>query len=83
MTDIEELNLPCCTMCGQRLEWVDCDQCGGEGYFDTDDFDVYHPGDRDQGRSERCTECHGCGGWWECANAELHIYEAQELEASE
>lgn len=32
------------------IEWEDCDECGGTGWINTDDF-----------REIKCPECYGCG----------------------
>jgi hypothetical protein len=60
----------CCTHCGQELDYEECDQCGGDGYFDDEwlmeeDPLWYQPGD-----TEACTQCGGEGGWHYCSNRE-------------
>ena len=59
-----------CPDCGQDMDWIDCDLCGGEGYFDgetlmEEDPLWYGPDD-----IERCEQCEGKGGWWWCSNRE-------------
>jgi hypothetical protein len=50
---------PCVTLCqhcGREMEWIDCEQCGGEGEGEYD--------------TEPCAQCGGMGGWWWCDNQE-------------
>lgn len=56
---------PYCSVCGGYMEWVDCWSCGGEGERDVYEEDPmwYDPGD-----TEKCTECNGAGGYWQCAS---------------
>lgn len=59
---------PYCEHCGEELDREECDQCGGEGYFDgerlmEEDPLWYQPGD-----TERCEQCSGKGGWRLCRN---------------
>mgnify|MGYP007083428909 CR=1 FL=1 len=62
---------PCCEVCGSSMEWVDCDQCAGEGYSWHDcGEDVcccLNPED-----NVRCDQCDGNGGWWQCINRRAH-----------
>lgn len=62
---------PCCEVCGNVLEWEDCDQCAGEGYSWHDcGEDVcccLNPED-----NVRCDQCDGKGGWWSCINRKAH-----------
>lgn len=55
-----------CTVCGGYMDWADCWQCGGDGEFDLYDEDPinFSPGEE----YERCNECEGKGGYWECAS---------------
>jgi len=41
---------PTCARCGSPCEWVECRDCGGNGY-------THHM---------RCETCWGDGWWWEC-----------------
>jgi hypothetical protein len=54
-----------CPKCGYYAEYIDCDACGGEGYFEVYDDDPlwYDPGD-----TELCHQCAGKGGWHVCPN---------------
>lgn len=72
MYDIEELPVPCCTICGGMLDWIDCYDCGGEGYLDWQTLQEEDPLWYDMDDIVRCIECHGRGGWWECLNYERH-----------
>lgn len=59
----DEDDEPFCAICGGNMDWVDCWSCGGEGEIDVYEEDPmwYDPGD-----TEKCEECNGDGGYWEC-----------------
>lgn len=68
-----------CKVCGSDVEWVDCWQCGGEGYGDE-----FHDCGEDcccclDPEPGECPGCHGRGGYLECLNAERHHTEADPL----
>jgi predicted amidophosphoribosyltransferase len=52
-----------CSQCEAELEWVVCEQCGGEGEYDCYDDDPmwFEPDD-----TEPCALCGGAGGWYWC-----------------
>ena len=55
--------IPWC-ICGRGMHWVDCWDCGGEGYHD----DLYEqdPLWYDEDDIEICSTCHGKSGYWIC-----------------
>lgn len=57
---------PTCPTCGGELEWVECDECCGDGEIDehTDDPINFAPGEE----YRFCYLCKGQGGWLECTN---------------
>lgn len=63
----DEPSGPFCPDCGQDLDWIDCDQCGGEGLS-------YHDCGEDcccclyPEPNVQCDQCEGKGGWWWCTN---------------
>lgn len=63
---------PCCEVCGNVMEWEDCDQCAGEGGFDGEELMQQDPLWYTADDYERCTQCDGKGGWWQCINARQH-----------
>lgn len=66
---IEEYDTePLCEHCGQELEYIECDQCGGEGYFDWETLQFDDPLWYDPDDTERCGQCDGKGGWHWCTN---------------
>lgn len=56
-----------CKHCGERIHWVECQTCGGEGGFDgyEQDPNWYHPGEM-----APCPNCSYDGGWWEHGTSE-------------
>ena len=50
-----------CETCGTELEWEDCHECGGEGFY-------HHEGDAEEpwDSLEACELCQGRGGWLVC-----------------
>lgn len=73
---------PCCDVCGCELEWDDCSQCSGEGYFDEYEYDAinYAPGEE----FTPCCLCLGTGGGWYCPNHSYHAtLEAERANAQE
>jgi hypothetical protein len=61
---------PYCKHCEQELEWVECNECGGEGYIDgerlVEEDSLWYSIDD----TERCEQCEGKGGWHWCSNKE-------------
>lgn len=59
----EQTEVVCCKNCGNEKWWVDCPDCGGEGYHELYDEDPlwYDPDD-----TEDCSTCAGDGGWLSC-----------------
>jgi hypothetical protein len=58
---------PYCEHCEHELEWVDCDQCGGDGMGDHDCGEDCCPC-LDPEPNEPCAQCRGAGGWHWCDN---------------
>ena len=52
-----------CARCGASCFFVDCDNCGGEGEIEDDDWQC-------EGEYYRCDWCRGAGGWWRCLSSE-------------
>lgn len=52
---------PSCPRCGTGSTWEECEQCGGDGFFEVDDDPDYMPYFQD------CGACAQQGGWWRCA----------------
>ena len=52
-----------CSECEGRLEWAECEQCGGEGEYDCYEED---PLWYDEGDTKPCAQCGGAGGWYWC-----------------
>jgi DnaJ-class molecular chaperone len=59
-----------CKHCGQPMDWIECDQCGGEGFFDSERLTEEDPQWYDEDDTEDCSDCNGNGGWWHCFNAQ-------------
>jgi hypothetical protein len=57
---------PLCPTCSNYLEWVQCDVCCGDGYFDSDELMELDPLWYSDGDIEDCEDCHGKGGDWHC-----------------
>lgn len=57
-----------CPDCGQDMDYIDCDLCGGEGYFDGEALMEIDPLWYGPDDTERCEQCDGKGGWWWCSN---------------
>ncbi len=57
-----------CLMCGQEQEWVDCWNCGGQGYFDGETLMDEDPLWYSEDDTEACDVCRRAGGWWVCIN---------------
>lgn len=51
-----------CARCGSSCYFVDCDNCGGEGEIEDDDWQF-------EGEFYRCDWCRGKGGWWRCCSS--------------
>lgn len=54
---------PYCSTCGDALEWVECEQCGGEGEYECYEDD---PMWYDEDDTKPCAQCGGAGGWYWC-----------------
>lgn len=52
-----------CARCGSSMDWVDCEACGGEGWFDVDDDE------RTVSTAETCHQCDGEGSWPVCLSS--------------
>ena len=48
-----------CARCGSSCAFIDCDNCGGDGEIEDDDWQC-------EGEFSRCDWCRGAGGWWYC-----------------
>lgn len=57
-----------CKHCSEPMEWIECDSCGGEGYFDWETLQDEDPLWYDEDDTEDCSDCRGNGGWWHCFN---------------
>lgn len=55
-----------CSQCERELEWVECEQCGGEGEFDWETLQDWDPLWYDEDDTEPCAQCGGVGGWYWC-----------------
>lgn len=63
-----------CEVCGAELEYEDCPECGGEGFYEHDG-DAEEPWDS----LETCEECGGRGIFEYCPNAKAHPREEAEV----
>jgi hypothetical protein len=79
----DEPALSLCKHCGRELEWIECDQCGGEGYFDWETLQDEDPLWYGPDDTERCEQCRGDGGWWWCDNQECPRKQETAQNASE
>lgn len=52
-----------CARCGSSLSFEDCDNCGGEGYVESDDWQD------DEDTLYTCDWCRGSGGHWACLSS--------------
>jgi hypothetical protein len=57
-----------CPKCSTPMDWIECDQCGGEGFFDGERLMEEDPLWYSEYDTEDCTDCNGRGGWWHCFN---------------
>jgi len=56
-----------CARCGSSdIEFIDCEQCNGEGGFDGDRLMEEDPLWYEGVEWENCDDCHGAGGEWCC-----------------
>jgi hypothetical protein len=56
---------PTCVVCGNSLEWVECDVCDSDGFVDHDcGEDCCCCADPEP--NVICGQCDGKGGWWQC-----------------
>ncbi len=44
-----------CALCVDEVEWVECEECSGEGFIQDETFDRFAPAS--------CENCAGAGGW--------------------
>lgn len=58
---------PICSECEGGLEWVECEQCGGEGEYECYDDDPEYYNEDD---TKPCAQCGGVGGWYWCPECE-------------
>lgn len=52
-----------CARCGTSMQFLDCDNCDGEGWIDDDDWQA------DDGDGWECEWCRGAGGHWACLSS--------------
>lgn len=57
-----------CARCGSSCTFIDCDNCGGDGEIEDDDWQC-------EGEYYRCDWCRGTGGWWRCLSGERYCRE--------
>ncbi len=67
MTDTEVIVQ--CGRCGSSVEWVDCEECGGQGT--TLPGELYESDPLWYGRDDvdPCHICEGERGWWRCLSS--------------
>ena len=53
-----------CARCGSSVIFNECDNCGGEGWIEDDDWQA------DEGDGHTCDWCRGDGGHWACVSSE-------------
>ena len=70
--DVFDDGRPACSVCGEPKFYVDCPECGGEGYWDETDID---PLEGDE--FTPCAMCGAKGGWYECGNVQKHFSDRQ------
>ena len=51
-----------CARCGSSCDFHDCDNCGGDGEIEDEDWQF-------EGEFHRCDWCHGSGGHWACLSS--------------
>jgi hypothetical protein len=65
-----------CARCGSSMHFIDCDNCGGEGWIEDDDWQA------EFGDGWDCDWCRGTGGHWQCLSGaewcEAHPNEGRE-----
>ena len=63
---------PLCMACNEPMEWIECWNCGGEGYYSGWEYDplLYSMDD-----DIPCPTCNHRGGWYSCVNS--HCIEKQ------
>jgi hypothetical protein len=61
-------------VCGEELDRVDCDRCGGEGFVEYMDApDTWgEDSPSEENHLVTCPDCRGSGGHLECPNAGRH-----------
>jgi hypothetical protein len=66
-----------CARCGSSCVWYDCDNCGGEGYVESDDWQD------DEDEMYQCEWCRTTGGHWACCSSpdwcEAHPNDGREM----
>lgn len=62
----DEPEFPTCPICGGYMEWAYCWNGCDDGYFDEYETDPINFVEGEE--VYPCTECHGKGGYWICAN---------------
>lgn len=83
--DIDDVPETTCRICFGPMEWVDCDQCFGEGGFHDCGEDCCMCADPD-GPNEVCDVCKGQCGYLECASLphtdeQMNAWRARKQEA--
>lgn len=66
--DVSGEQIPTCPLCSYEMEWERCTACDGDGEFDWETLQFEDPLWYQPGDTERCEECRGEGGWWQCPN---------------
>ena len=65
-----------CARCGSSTQWLDCDNCGGDGWIEDDDWQA------DEGDGWNCDWCDGYCGHMACVSTtgwcEKHPIEGRE-----
>ncbi len=79
--DVDEPPL-CCQICGEELEWEDCDRCGGDGFVEYLEAPEAWGEDCPSKLNHfvTCVYCGGTGGHLECPNVENHFKASQDDE---
>jgi hypothetical protein len=52
-----------CARCGSSVMFNECDNCGGEGWIEDDDWQAY------EGDGHNCYWCNGVGGHFACVSS--------------
>ena len=51
---------------GHQMEWIECEQCGGEGLSEEHDCGEDTCACLEPEPNVDCDVCDGDGGWWHC-----------------